>query len=539
MAVAISQLGNAEDAIKGYEASCTTNMRDADPVEWALAMRNMASAYQRRADGDKKDNYRISCQLYESALTVLTEKAHPTEFIDGLEFLSKAQLFLGDYRAAAATAQQVLAAVDEQLSIVTEGTDDFGAKDAIRTNVTAAVAVLVKCHTQLGHVARALEVIDERHCRGLADMAHLSNAHTMQAESLGGENYGRWHKAKQATQSLQRQLDTLEKDSHVSNVARQNIRDELAAARSKERDLLHVVKEANPSLLLPEEQLRGMNYGEMQAALGPNTAAAVWYVTEQFAGVFLLSGKLSAPSLWTYTPEQQAEISAAVMRFRFITLFDDGERAFKDAFKALSSALCMRDIHDHLLRQNDQTGPKPAPKHAQVTRASVGNNYQGANHSQLVIVAHGHLHGVPFDALPVRRDGVCLADVYTDGVLYSPNMSVFNAAVGRAPGSLRLSPGGLVAVQNPTENLPAADEEVRQIADLLTRAYPDDGEPCILKNRLADRDSIIRELTARHESDGGAFALHLACHGSYDPVRRWESSLELAGTVCTSFCWSL
>jgi CHAT domain-containing protein len=67
----------------------------------------------------------------------------------------------------------------------------------------------------------------------------------------------------------------------------------------------------------------------------------------------------------------------------------------------------------------------------------------------------------------VTADGVCLSDVYADGTFYAPSLSLLRAA--RRPGGneMRLDASSFLGVQNPTRDLPGADEEVQMLVRML------------------------------------------------------------------------
>lgn len=467
LGVALSNLDRLDEAIAAYDACLTVATPESDPKEYAAATRNRASILKDFRGGDRESNLSESRAQSESALRVFSRENNPNEFILAASTLADTLMQQGHLLKAILTAHEVLQTADEQLFVVSTGSNSFDAKDALRSAALAAVATVVQCHCIRGETDRALEIIDARHCRGLVELERVS----------------------QATSA---------------------------------------------------NDMSGMTYEDIRCSLGDDVAAAVWYVTDEFAGVFLVAKTLSKPSLWTYSDKQRAEINEATRTFHQHIAVQDflpslcDDITFEGLLQALSKALCMREIHDHLLRQNDQSEKPPHPEHSQVTRASGGNDYQAPNCSQLVIIPHGQIQGLPLDALCVTSDTVCLADVYTAGTMYSPSLSLYHSATARALGSLRLSPTGLLAVQNPTKNLPGSDQEVGEIVELLMRDAPGGQEPRVLAHGEASKEKVVGALKALAD-DGNTFAVHFSCHGNNELLRQWESSLVLAGMLCQSW----
>lgn len=125
-------------------------------------------------------------------------------------------------------------------------------------------------------------------------------------------------------------------------------------------------------------------------------------------------------------------------------------------------------------------------------------------HRSLVLVPHGPLHYLPFAAL---RDaaGRFLIEDHTLALVPS-------ASALRFAGRGRPAPGALV-LGDPDGTLPQADQEAEAIAALYgTRAYRGPAATEALVQKQAGRTGI----------------LHLAAHGSYDPVRPLFSHLALS-----------
>ncbi|HEX8213296.1 MAG TPA: CHAT domain-containing protein [Longimicrobium sp.] len=132
---------------------------------------------------------------------------------------------------------------------------------------------------------------------------------------------------------------------------------------------------------------------------------------------------------------------------------------------------------------------------------------------RLIILPHRFTHLLPLHALPLpSRDGRCLLDRFPRGVVTAPS-----AALLHLTGQLsRTAVDSLVALQNPTGDLPFTAAEVTVVATFFPKAT-------ILTHERATLGTFTG-------SDGllGAHVLHFACHGTFDRGAPLNSALLLA-----------
>ncbi|MGP0101912.1 MAG: CHAT domain-containing protein [Solirubrobacteraceae bacterium] len=133
----------------------------------------------------------------------------------------------------------------------------------------------------------------------------------------------------------------------------------------------------------------------------------------------------------------------------------------------------------------------------------------------VVLVACGPLGGVPLGAAPVSGDGDCLLDSVV--IAATPSATAHATALRRAAARNEVF-GALVAVADPTADLPFTRTEVGQIAGFFATA------------ELAYGGEATRGwLTERVK---GASSLHLACHGYGGMLDSTRNGLVLAdGTM--------
>ena len=132
-----------------------------------------------------------------------------------------------------------------------------------------------------------------------------------------------------------------------------------------------------------------------------------------------------------------------------------------------------------------------------------------------MLLPHGILNAAPLHALPCEKHGdVTLPDTYNGACVYAPSIRMYTAVRGRhrLPGGPAASPSAtvsLLAVQNPTEDLSGADEEVEAVAGLARQH-----QPKILKHSDATKAALLTEIKA-YEDTGEPYALHVASHGAH------------------------
>ena len=129
----------------------------------------------------------------------------------------------------------------------------------------------------------------------------------------------------------------------------------------------------------------------------------------------------------------------------------------------------------------------------------------GIHGRNLIIVAHGALHYLPFAAL---NDGSrYLVDRYAISVL--PSASVMPYLKGRSRAAEKL-----LALGNPTLDLPGTQQEVRAIGRYL------DGSTVLLRQQATE---------TRVKAEAGHYRLlHFASHGVFDPDAPLQSGIMLA-----------
>jgi CHAT domain-containing protein len=126
-------------------------------------------------------------------------------------------------------------------------------------------------------------------------------------------------------------------------------------------------------------------------------------------------------------------------------------------------------------------------------------------HTQIIVVPYGTAHLLPFHALPF--DGQPLAERHA--VSYLPSASILQFL----PDAARPAPTSILAVGNPTGNLPAATVEAQFVASLYGQSA--------LVGAEATEENVRREIASHR-------LLHFATHGRLSVESPLSSSIVLA-----------
>lgn len=339
---------------------------------------------------------------------------------------------------------------------------------------------------RMDRVEEAFEFAERAKSRNFVDM--LGNA---DVDWSGGtaSGTGRLYEEKKAAQAdiaaMGAQIATIRSQSSGLSPRDQERLDalgrELDAARTRYADLMVQIRESDPELASVVE-VDAWSLSDVQRLLGPDTALLEYYLTQD------------AVICWVITRDR---ITARVTKLDRGRLADQ-VIAFRGAIKKLlSTQRHARALYDVLVEP-------------------VRREIEGFPH--LVIVPHGVLHYLPFNAL-MDADGRYMIDRFRCS--FSASASVLGFSVEKA-GGMPSSPADrarVLAVGNPDlgdprYDLPFAEREIASIGRIYphTQAYLGaEATERLVKERVSAADLVL-----------------LSCHGEYDEANPLFSGLLLA-----------
>lgn len=234
----------------------------------------------------------------------------------------------------------------------------------------------------------------------------------------------------------------------------------------------------------------------VQAALTPDVAVIEYYVLPTELLVFWVS----ADAIEVHSvPVAQADLEREVERLLFEI------RAKGNGFAPHAARLGQWLLDPVASRLNTHGGTANASSRLRsASRRPIDVQPAEEATPLLVVVPHGPLHPVPFEALPWA--GRMVVDRYA--VVTEPNLTAVAAALRMvAPSADPAAPDAprypvVIAVGDPRNNLPGAREEAAEVARRYTGAHAFLGDDA--------RESTVR---AQLASAGASSLIHFAVHG--------------------------
>lgn len=275
-----------------------------------------------------------------------------------------------------------------------------------------------------------------------------------------------------------------EEDSDESGIESESKEgQDIALLQAEQKTLLDRIEQLNPDLasLLKVNPLTAK---EVQTLLDEDTALLAYYTGSEWAGVFVVT-KAKILGLKLDIPRKQ--LAEKVKDFR------------KETEEGLTVKVFMSRDYE-----------KPLTELYQILIKPVEQELAGKKH--LVVVPHGMLHYLPFQALR-NQEGKYLIESYT--VSYLPSASVLKYAREKNRGNH----ADLFAVANPKTDLaplPAAELEAREVSALFRKKE-------VLLGRAATK--------TKFKSDGPRYdLLLLSTHGEMIEADPLKSNLRFTPT---------
>ncbi|HVR56266.1 MAG TPA: CHAT domain-containing protein [Pseudolabrys sp.] len=155
---------NLEQAIKAYKAALTVRTRDAFPQDWAASQHNLGNAYLSRIKGQRANNLERATKAYETALSVFTLEASPRDHMRTACKCGRAFLFKREWALASA---MYASASEAFLLLFGQGLDEDEARDLI-ANIGPLFAEAAYVAAEIGKQEIALSLLNEGKARLLA-----------------------------------------------------------------------------------------------------------------------------------------------------------------------------------------------------------------------------------------------------------------------------------------------------------------------------------------------------------------------------------
>ncbi|TAH17663.1 MAG: CHAT domain-containing protein, partial [Oscillatoriales cyanobacterium] len=462
-----SRAQNLERAIGFYNAALRVFTLEDFPEQWALTQNNLANAYLYRINGSRAQNLERAIGFYEAALTVYTLEDFPEKWALTQNNLANAYL----YRINGSRAQNLERAIGFSKAALTVYTlEDFPLQNVGRLN-NLGWAYLAK----LDYINR--EKPEDKNQKA----ATLQSAYdTFKNAITGSSKLRELESGDETKQKHDLEWDKLYMGMVQVCLDRQSNQEALLYAEAnKARNLAEVIaqKQETPEVLKP------ITFTEITQLLTPDTALIEWYITNTEIITFVLT----YPDVLTVHRHPQC---AKLL----IDLVNDYRADYKQ-----SKTHWQTKLSDYLQRLAEIL---------QITTILPSQS------TRLILIPHWLLHLFPLHALPLTDDEFLL-NRFTQGIQYSPSCQLLQ--------QITIHPNfdQLLALQNPTSDLPYTDLEVASIAPKFAISQ-------ILPGSEASKTNLLEQYLEQLEN---AHCAHFSCHGSFNADEPLKSFLILSGGI--------
>ncbi|MEG4323512.1 MULTISPECIES: CHAT domain-containing protein [unclassified Microcoleus] len=461
-----SRAENLERAIEFYEAALRVYTLEDFPEKWAMTQNNLANAYSNRINGSRAENLERAIEFYEAALRVYT---------------------LEDFREKWAMTQNNLANAysdrinDSRAENLEQAIEFYEAALTVRTFEKLPLNN-VETLNNLGwaYLDKLDNINPEKPEDTNQKAATLQSAYdTFKKAIIGATKLRNLESQNEIKQKHDLQWDKLYKGMVQVCLDRASNQEALEYAEAnKARNLGELIaqRKETPKTLAP------ITFSQITELLTPNTAIIEWYITNAEIITFVVT----YPDVLTVHREPKCD--------ELTNLVDEYRKAYKT-----SKTDWQKQLATYLQR---------LAYILQITTILPPST------TSLILIPHWLLHLFPLHALPLT-DGEFLLDKYLEGIQYAPSCQLLQQ-ITTYPNFDQL-----LALQNPTSDLPYTDLEVASIAPKFAMRE-------VLSGSEASKTNLLEQYLEQLEN---AHCAHFSCHGSFNPDDPLKSFLILSGGI--------
>ena len=517
---------NIELAINFYTAALEVRTCEAFPENWATTQNNLAAAYTYRIRGEKAQNIELAKKCYHNALTIRTREALPQNHTETLFNLGNLYRSSQQWQLAYDTYASAIETVEFLRGEIQSGEET---KQKLAEEWNQLYLGMVEVCIELQRYTEAVEYAERSKGQNLIELLSVKDL------------YPKGEIPPQVRQELQ-QLRL--------RIAEENQR--LKQAEEKNYDFINQLRQ-DLAATYPYTPLK---FGEIQKLADEKTAIVECYILGDSFCAFLIANDPPQPPL--IRGEQENSESPLKM----------GENQLE--VTQLSHSEPDRNSEPPLLRGAGgiefwQSSPQDLEKLIDWGNEYLDNYYSNRQEWQnsletklanlalilhineivknipetcdkLILIPHRYLHLFPLHALPVSRENwqrfhpnnqncplnPCLVDCFDNGVSYAPSCQLLHQVQKYKRGKFER----FFAIQNPTNDLTAAEMEVQSIKNI----FP---SPEIFAKQNAKKGEQSESKLEIAEKVADSHHLFFSCHGSFDPNAPLKSGLQLADGTLT------
>ena len=460
-------LERAERAIGFLNEALTVYTLEDFPEDWAMTQNNLAAAYSNRINCSSAENLERAIDFYDRALTVHTREKFPQKYTETL--FNKGNLYQSnqEWQLAYDTYALAIETVEFLRGEIQSGDES---KQKLAEEWNKLYLGMVEVCIELQCYAEAVEFADRSKGQNLIELLSVKDLYPKGKISL----------------QLRQELQNLR-----IRIADENKR--LKQAEDKNYTELEKLRQD----LNEKYPYTPLDFGKIQQLVDEKTAIVEWYILENSFCVFIITNDNSQPQILPFTESD------------FKRLID-----WRDEY--------LLDYDSNPQQWQNSLGTK-LEKLAQILDIDQIVNAIPKTCNRLILIPHRYLHLFPLHALPLTNNTAkYLIDAFPGGVSYTPSCQLLHQVQKYKRGKL----DKLFAIQNPTNNLLAADMQVESIKNIFPNSE-------VLAKGNAKKGAQLDGKLEIAEKVADSHHLFFSCHGSFDRNDPLQSGLELADGTLT------
>jgi len=479
---------NIERAIASYTAALEVYTRDALPQDWAGTQNNLATAYSDRIRGEKAENIERAIELYHNALTIRTREAFLQNYTETLFNLGNLYHSNQQWQLAYDTFSPAIETVELIRGEIQSG-DEIKKKLAEEWNRLylrmVEVCIKLKLYTE------AVEFAERSKGQNLIELLSVKDL------------YPKGEIPSEVRQELQQlRVRIAEEDRRLKQ------------AEEKNYDFINQLRQD----LAAKYPYTPLKFGEIKQLADENTAIVEWYILGNSFCAFIITNDNPQPQILSF-PESY-----------FDKLIDWTRKYLGDYYPKVDENLPQEEQFEQFKQLRHEKWEKPLSERlknlAEILHIDEILKSIPKTCDKLILVPHRYLHLFPLHALPVTHNNhKYLIDAFPGGVSYAPSCQILHQVQKYKRGKF----DKFFAIQNPEDNLMAADMEVETIKNIFPK-------PEILSKENAKKGKSGEESEEKleiAEQVKDSHHLFFSCHGSFDLIEPLKSGLKLADGTLT------
>jgi CHAT domain-containing protein/tetratricopeptide (TPR) repeat protein len=473
---------NIEKGIEHYQRALQVYLHEAFPEQWAMVQHNLGHAHMERIRGRREDNLRRADQHFRSALQVYTLETFPLQHRNTHFKLGEMWSDAGDWQQAYPHLAAALEASEALYQ--TAATAEARRLDLLAEGITMTPRAAY-CLIQLGRYHQAVELLEQRRARALADVLGRSEASLGAVPAAERDHFVN---ARRRVATLEAEARRLGQPGSRDFVA---VSADLRQARQQLQEAVARVRQQAPQFMADR-----LDFADIAALAGALRRPLVYLFPAEWASVALIvppgAGAMGHEHVVALPDFKAADLQ------RIFHTQDEDEAGYLDLIAGESNPQELMELLDGLW-----------PMLKTSLMAPIVQRLHMLGCQQATLIASDVFRLLPLTAIALDEVEWTQA----------PSARVLQTAL-RAAADRRGRHPLWLGIGNPLPNpapLPFARLEVERIAAL----FPAASRRAFLE-REATRSAVTRALP-------GATHLHFSCHGAYGSDEALDSALFLSG----------